>query len=250
MSGHSKWAGIKHHKMAQDNKRGKMFTRLIREITISAREGGGNIDNNSRLRKAIELAREANMPQDNIKKSIQRGTGELPGLVYEETSYDGYGPGGVAVMVHVTSDNKNRTTAEIRRMFSQHNGNMGETGCVSWVFKQSGYITVDKKKYEEDKLMSLALDAGADDLKTEDDNIYEIITSPANCEKVKEELKKQNIEIIDADVTMIPSTYIKLEGKEAEQMVALMNELEEHDDVSNVYANFDIPDELMQKISA
>jgi YebC/PmpR family DNA-binding regulatory protein len=249
MSGHSKWAGIKHKKMALDAKRGTIFTKLIREITISARAGGGNPDNNPRLRRAIEAAREQNMPQDNIKKAIQRGTGELPGVVYEEVTYEGYGPGGVAVLLEATTDNKNRTTSDIRRIFSQNGGNLGETGCVSWTFEKKGYITVDKTKYKEDELMSIALDLGADDFKSDDEEVYEIITPVDQFDRIKQELINRNIQLTQSTITMIPKTYVKLTGKEAEQMLKLMDTLESHDDVSNVYANFDIPKEIMEKVA-
>ncbi|MCS7151619.1 MAG: YebC/PmpR family DNA-binding transcriptional regulator [Endomicrobia bacterium] len=249
MSGHSKWAGIKHRKMAQDAKRGKLFTRIIRELTIAAREGGGNPENNPRLRKAIEMAKEANMPQDNIKKAIMRGTGEIPGVVYEEVVYEGYGPGGVAVMVEVTTDNKNRTTSELRKIFSQYGGSLGETGCVSWIFEQKGYITVNKQDANEDDLMSIALELGAEDFKSDDENVYEIITSPQSFDQIKQELQNR-YKLQQAEITMLPKTYIKLEGKQAEQVMQLMDALEDHEDVKNVYANFDIPDEILAKMEA
>lgn len=250
MSGHSKWAGIKHRKMAQDAKRGKMFTRVIRELTIAAREGGGNPDNNPRLRKAIEMAREVNMPQENIKKAIMRGTGELPGAVYEEVMYEGYGPGGVAIILEATTDSKNRTTSEIRKIFSQYSGSLGEVGCVSWLFSQKGYITINKTTVsDEDTLMSLVLDLGAEDFKSDDEDVYEIITSVENFEKIKTELSK-NYTLTGAEITKLPQTYVKLTGKEAEQVLQLMNALEEHEDVKNVYANFDIPKEIMEKVSS
>lgn len=249
MSGHSKWAGIKHRKMAQDAKRGKLFTRIIRELTIAAREGGGNPENNPRLRKAIEMAKEANMPQDNIKKAIMRGTGEIPGVVYEEVVYEGYGPGGVAVMVEVTTDNKNRTTSELRKIFSQYGGSLGETGCVSWIFEQKGYITVNKQDANEDDLMSIALELGAEDFKSDDEDVYEIITSPQSFDQIKQELQNR-YKLQQAEITMLPKTYIKLEGKQAEQVMQLMDALEDHEDVKNVYANFDIPDEILAKMEA
>jgi len=241
MSGHSKWAGIKHKKAAVDAKRGKVFTKIIREITIAARQGGGNPDNNPRLRKAIDAAKDANMPQDNIKKAIQRGTGEIPGVIYEEVVYEGYGPGGVAVLLEATTDNRNRTTSEIRKIFSKHGGSLGENGCVSWMFSSRGYIAVEKSKVGEEQLLSLVLDAGADDLRTDDDDYYEIITSPENFESLKKLLPEKNIPIATAELTMLPQTYIKLTGDDAQRMMALMEELEGHDDVKNVYANFDIP---------
>ncbi|OGS21303.1 MAG: transcriptional regulator [Elusimicrobia bacterium RIFOXYA2_FULL_39_19] len=248
MSGHSKWAGIKHKKGAIDAKRGKIFTKIIREITVAAKNGGGNIDNNARLRKAMDQAKEANMPQDNIKKAIQRGTGELPGVTYEEIVYEGYGPAGVAVMMEATTDNKNRITSEIRKMFSNHGGNLGENGCVNWMFTQKGSITIEKAKYSnEDELMSLSLELGAEDFQSDDEDSYEIVTTPDTFEKIKQEIEKKGIPIVDAEVTMLPKTYIKLTGKEAEQMIALMNELEDSDDINHVYANFDIPKEILEK---
>jgi len=248
MSGHSKWAGIKHRKMAQDAKRGRIFTKLIREITIAAREGGGNPEHNPRLRKAIDDARTENMPAENIKRAIQRGTGEIPGAIYEEVVYEGYGPGGVAVIVEATTDNRNRTTAEIRRIFSEHNGNLGESGCVSWMFKKKGYLAVEKSKIGEDELISIALDAGAEDVRTDDEDLYEIITLPEDFEKVKKILEEKKIPLSSTEITFFPQSYIKLDEKKAETMLALMNALEEHEDVKNVYANFDIPKAVMEKV--
>lgn len=250
MSGHSKWAGIKHKKAIIDAKRGKVFTRLIREIVVAAKGGGGNVENNARLRKVVETARESNMPQDNIKKAIQRGTGELPGTVYEELTYEGYGPAGVALLVELTSDNKNRTASEIRRIFSSHGGNMGESGCVGWMFKKKGYISVEKSKFGEDQLMTIALDLGAEDLRTEDDDVYEILTKPEDFETVKKGLEGKKVPIAVAEISFQPQTYIKLSGKEAEQMLALMDDLEEHDDVKNVYSNFDISNAELERIAA
>jgi YebC/PmpR family DNA-binding regulatory protein len=247
MSGHSKWAGIKHKKMALDAKRGKIFTRIIRELVIAAREKGGNPENNTRLRKAIEDAKEANMPQDNIKKAIMRGTGELPGATYEEVLYEGYGPAKVAMIVEATTDNKNRTTSEIRKIFEKHGGSLGSTGCASYMFSTKGYIAIEKQGVSEDDVMAAALDAGADDIKTDDEEVFEIITTPQTFDTVKDALSKK-FKIVSAEVTMLPENYIKLDGKEAEQMLALMDELEEHDDVKNVYANFDIPKEILEKI--
>ena len=241
MSGHNKWASIKHKKAATDKKKGKVFTKIIREIVIAAKEGGGILEHNARLRKVIEDAKEANMPQDNIKKAIQRGTGELPGLVYEEMVYEGYGPAGVALIVEVTSDNKNRTAPEIRKIFSKHKGNMGETGCVGWMFEKKGYITIEKSATSEEAVMDAALEAGADDIKNEEgSDVYEIITAPASVDSVKEALKAKNIAVASASVDLIPQTYIKLTGDDAQSMLKLMDELEEHDDVKNVYSNFDI----------
>lgn len=233
--------------MALDAKRGKIFTKVIRELTIAAREKGGNPDNNPRLRKAIELAREVNMPQDNIKKAIQRGTGELPGVMYEEVVYEGYGPGGVAVILEATTDNKNRTTSEIRKIFGQHGGSLGETGCVAWNFSQKGYITINKENISEEEIMSNALDAGAEDFKSDDEEVYEIITAPESFESVKTELAKKYT-LVQAEISKIPKTYVNLDGKQAEQMIQLMDELEDHEDVKNVYANFDIPKEIIEKV--
>lgn len=246
MSGHSKWATTKHKKAIIDAKRGKMFTKISKEITVSAKIGGGDPEGNPRLRTAILKSKEVNMPADNIKKAIQRGTGELPGVTYEEALYEGYGPGGVAVLLDVLTDNKNRSVAEIRYIFGKNNGNMGEAGCVSWMFDKKGYIVVDKEKADEDRLMALALDAGADDFKSDDETNYEIIAQPADFEAVKKALTNAGIEMGAAEVTMVPQSYVALEGKEAEQMLRLMDALEDHDDVQNVYANFDIPDEMME----
>lgn len=249
MSGHSRWAGIKHKKGLADAKRGKLFTKIIREITIAAKMSGGSPDSNPRLRKAMDDARDANMPADNIKKAIQRGTGELPGVSYEELVYEGYGPSGVAVMVEVTTDNKNRTAGEIRRIFSQHGGNLGETGSVGWVFSSKGLLSVEKSKTTEDQLMALVLDAGAEDISTEDAEVFEITTAPPDFEKVRKALEDNKIPPVSALVTLLPKTYVKLTGPAANQMLALMNDLEDHDDVKSVYANFDIPKEIMEAAS-
>jgi YebC/PmpR family DNA-binding regulatory protein len=246
MSGHSRWAGIKHKKGLADAKRGKLFTKIIREISIAARTGGGNPEGNPRLRKAMEDAREANMPSDNIKKAVQRGTGEIPGVHYEELVYEGYGPSGVAVMVEVTTDNKNRTAGEIRRIFSTRNGNLGETGSVGWVFEHKGVIIVEKSKAKEDELMDLVLDAGADDLNADDPDTFEVSTQPRDLEKVKKALEAKNVPILSAEVTMLPKNYVKLTGDPATQMLGLMNDLEDHDDVKTVYANFDIPKDIIE----
>lgn len=245
MSGHSKWAGIKHKKAIIDAKRGKVFTRVTKEITIAARMGGGNPENNARLRTAIDAARDANMPQDNIRKAVQRGTGELPGVTYEEISYEGYGPGGVAILVEVATDNRSRTASEFRRIFSKHGGNMGENGCVAWMFSQKGYIAIDKSKVGEDELLSVALDAGADDMRVEDDDVFEIITNPDNFEKVKAAVEAKKIPVETAEVSLQPSTFIKLHGDDARKMLELMEELEDSEDTKNVYANFDISKEEM-----
>lgn len=250
MSGHSKWAGIKHKKALIDAKKGKMFSKIVREITIAARLGGGDPSSNSRLRLAMEKAREVNMPQENIKTAVKRGTGEIPGVNYEEVVYEGYGPQGVAVIIIANTDNKNRTTSEIRKIFSTHGGSLGEIGCVNWMFQKKGYITIEKGKVKEDKLMELVLDLGAEDMKTDDEDFYEIITTPEDFERIEKSLREKNIPLSSAEITMLPQTYIKLEGKDAEQMLKLMNALDEHEDVVNVYANFDISKELMEKISS
>jgi len=250
MAGHSKWAQIKRKKAATDAKRGKIFTKLIREITVAARLGGGNPENNPRLRAAIAAARAENMPKENIERAIKRGTGELDGGVnYEEITYEGYGPGGVAVLIEAMTDNRNRTIAEIRRIFSRCNGNLGESGCVSWMFEKKGLIVVDKGKVDEDTLMEVALEAGAEDIK-EGEREYEVITSPKDFEEVKKALADRGIEYQMAEVTMYPQTVVKLEGKEAEQMLRLMEMLEDNDDVQRVYANFDIPEKAMEQLSA
>ncbi len=247
MSGHSKWATTKRKKAVIDAKRGKIFTKITKEIAVAAKIGGGDPDGNARLRTAILKAKEANMPADNIKKAVMKGTGELPGVSYEETTYEGYGPNGVAILIEIMTDNKNRTVAEIRKTFTRHGGNMGEAGCVSWMFHKKGYIVVERSKADEDRLMSLALDAGAEDMKS-DNNNFEIVTVTKDFEKVKDVLKQNNIEMSVSEITMVPQSYIKLDGKEAEQMLKLMEELEDHDDVQNVYANFDIPEEIMAKV--
>lgn len=250
MSGHSKWAKIKHAKGKEDARKGKVFTKLIREIAVATREGGTNVENNVRLRKAVEDARAANMPQDNVKKAIQRGAGEIPGAVYEELAYEGYGPGGMAVIVEITTDNKNRTASELRKIFSQHNGNMGESGCVSWVFTQKGYIAVAKNAAAEDKVMEIALNAGAEDMQTDDEEFFEVLTTPQDFEKVRSALEKAGIPLDSAEITKVPSNYVELKDRPAEQALALMGALEEHEDVKNVYANFDIPKEVLDKLTA
>ncbi|MEE8329241.1 MAG: YebC/PmpR family DNA-binding transcriptional regulator [Thermodesulfovibrionia bacterium] len=246
MSGHSKWSQIKHKKANVDVKKGKLFSKISRELSVSAKTGGGNPEMNSRLRFAIEKAKDANMPADNIKRSILKGTGELPGTAYEETAYEGYGPGGVALMLEVLTDNKNRTVSELRHIMSRYGGSMGEAGCVAWIFDKKGYILIDKKTIDEDNLMSIALDAGAEDIKNDpEEENYEIITAPEDIKNVKEFLEKKNIALNLSEVTLIPKNYVKLGTKDAEKMLKLMGALEEHDDIQNVYANFDIPDEVL-----
>ena len=244
MSGHSKWAGIKHKKAKVDAQRGRLFTKVIREITVAARVGGGDAVGNPRLRLAIDKAKAVNMPQDNIQRAIQKGTGELPGVSYEEYVYEGYGPGGVAVLLEVLSDNKNRTTPEIRKIFAKHGGNLGESGCVAWMFEKKGLIQVDAAKTDEDGLFGVVLEAGAEDVRRSD-TLFEVITAPKDLERVKGVLAKEKIEMAGGEVTMLPQTTVKLEGKQAQQMLHLMEELEEHDDIQHVYANFDIPEEIM-----
>ncbi len=247
MSGHSKWHSIKHKKMATDQKRGKIFTKLIKEIMVATKMGGANPETNSRLRMAIEKAKSYNMPNDNIQRAIKKGSGAEGGVNYEQVSYEGYGPGGVAIYVEVLTDNKNRTASEIRSIFSRHNGNLGGQGSVAWIFERKGLITVKKEKSEEDKLFEIVLEAGAEDMKTEKDT-YEIITTPENFENVKKALQDNQIEIESASVTLIPKNTVKVEGKEAEQLLKLLDDLEENEDVQGVYANFDIPDEILETI--
>lgn len=247
MSGHSKWSSIKHKKAATDAKRGQAFTKVIKEITVAARGGGGDPTSNARLRTAIASAKAVNMPQDNVTRAIKKGTGELPGVSYEEFTYEGYGPGGAAIILEIMTDNKNRTVADIRHMFSKHNGNLGESGCVAWMFNKKGLIVIDSDKVDEDKLMEIALNAGAEDMQRNED-VFEITTLPEDLESVREAIEKEGIEISLAEVSRIPQTTVNLEGKHAEQMLKLMEKLEDHDDVQHVFANFDIPDEVMENI--
>lgn len=248
MGGHSHWATIKRHKSAQDAKRGKIFTRIIRELTIAAR-GGGDPDGNPRLRLAIAKAKEANMPGDTMKKAIQRGTGELPGVSYEEFTLEGYGPGGTALLLEITSDNRNRTVAEIRSLFTKNNGNMAEAGAVAWQFHKKGLLSIEKGKVEEDALLSLALDAGAEDVKV-GDKVFEVVTNAQDFDVVKKALADAKIETTIAEITYVPQNTIKLGEKDAESMLKLMEILDEHDDVQKVHANFDISDEVMEKVAA
>ena len=248
MSGHSKWSTIKRKKGKADAERGRIFTKLIREITVAARGGGGDLEANPKLRTAVAAARAGNMPADNIKRAILKGTGELEGVRYEEFSYEGYGPGGVAILVEVLTDNKKRTVAEVRHMLTKHNGSLGEVGCVGWMFNRKGYITVDKNKIDEDELMEKALDAGAIDVQSSSD-LYEIYTEFSDLESVRSELENGKIEIASVEPAMIPQNTIKLDGKQAEQMLRLYESLEDHDDVVHVYANFDIDDSIMEKFS-
>ncbi len=248
MSGHSKWATIKRKKGAADAKRGQVFSKIIKEITIAARIGGSDVTGNSRLRSAIEAAKAQNMPQDNIARAIKRGAGELEGVSYEENTYEGYGPGGVAMLIKVLTDNKNRTVAELRHMLSKGGGNMGESGSVAWIFKPKGSLLVSKASVEEDKLMEVALENGAEDIQDMGDS-FEVVTEPANFETVSEALKQANIPIAESSVGMVPQNTISISGDAAQKMLRLMENLEDHDDVQNVYANFDISEEEMEKFS-
>ncbi|MCK4431217.1 MAG: YebC/PmpR family DNA-binding transcriptional regulator [Candidatus Aminicenantes bacterium] len=248
MSGHSKWHSIKYKKAAQDAKRGKLFTKIIRELAIAARLAGGDPNTNPRLRKSIADAKNVNMPADNIKRAIMKGTGQLEGITYEEIAYEGYGPSGVAIYVEALTDNKNRTVSELRHIFSKNNGNIGESGCVAWMFSRKGYIVVEKSKASEDDLLDIILEAGAEDLR-EDGSNYEIITLPENYEAVVKALNDNNIEVDASNLGYIPQNYVKLEGKQAHQLLRLMEELEDHDDVQNVWANFDIDEEEIAKFS-
>jgi YebC/PmpR family DNA-binding regulatory protein len=246
MSGHSKWSTIKRKKGKLDAERGRIFTRLIKEITVAARHGGGDPESNPRLRTAMDTAKKANMPADNIKKAVQKGTGELPGVSYDEITYEGYGPGGVAVFIEVLTDNKNRTVAEIRHIFSKQNGNLGENGSVGWIFERVGLIEVPAVGTDEDSVMMTALEAGASDVSAAED-AFEIRTAFGDLYTVKEKMEAAGLATGDARITMIPKNTVALEGKAAEQMLKLMEALEDHDDVQNVYANFDISDEVMEQ---
>jgi YebC/PmpR family DNA-binding regulatory protein len=246
MSGHNKWASIKHKKGANDAKRGKIFTKLIKEITVAARMGGGDPAGNPRLRAAVLAARAENMPKDNIERGIKKGTGELEGVSYEESLYEGYGPGGAAVLVESLSDNKNRSVAEIRHVFTKNGGNLGSSGCVAWMFKKKGYIAIDRKAVDEEKLMEKALEAGAEDVR-EDETTFEVIAAPEDFEAVKAAIDQLKVPYISVEVTMLPQNTTSLTGKEAEQMVRLMDMLEDCDDVQKVYTNADIPDELVSR---
>jgi YebC/PmpR family DNA-binding regulatory protein len=248
MSGHSKWATIKHKKGALDAKRGKVFTRLIKEITMAARQGGGDPDGNPRLRSAIAAAKAENMPQDNIKRAIQRGTGELPGALYEEITFEGYGPHGVALIIEVTTDNRNRAVSEIRHTLAKNGGNLGESNSVRFMFTKKGLISVAKDAADEEKLMTLVLENGGDDLNDEGDS-WEILTEPAAFHTVADAIKAAKIETEMAEITMIASTYTKLEGSAASQMLRLLEALEDHDDVQNVYSNFDMDASQMEEVT-
>lgn len=246
MSGHNKWSSIKHKKGAADAKRGKVFSKLIKEITIAARVGGGDPDGNPRLRTVLDKARASNMPNDNVTRAIKRGTGELEGVNYEEVTFEGYGPGGVAVLAECLTDNRNRTVAELRHTFSKRGGNLGEAGCVAWMFKKQGVLTFDSS-VDEGKLMEIALEAGAEDIK-EDEGIFTVITDPSSFDAVKKACDDAKLAYIEADVSMVPQNTVKLTEGEAEKMLKLMDILEDHDDIQNVYANFDIDSETMEKL--
>ncbi|HNX51644.1 MAG TPA: YebC/PmpR family DNA-binding transcriptional regulator [Thermoanaerobaculaceae bacterium] len=246
MSGHNKWSTIKHKKGKLDAKRGKLFTKIIRELTTAAREGGGDATSNARLRTAIAAAKAANMPGDTLQKAIQRGTGELPGVSYEEVYYEGYGPGGVAVMLQVLTDNRNRTAAEIRHIFSKHGGNLGESGCVGFLFKKQGYLIVPRGAGSEEQVMEAALEVGAEDFYADDPELYEIYTAPDQLHQIKAALEARGYAIEQAKVEMVPATQVRLEDRRAEQMVRLMDVFEDHDDVQNVWANFDIDTSVLE----
>jgi YebC/PmpR family DNA-binding regulatory protein len=248
MSGHSKWSTIKHKKAAKDAKKGKIFTKLIKEITVAARMGGGDINANPRLRTAVLTARSNSMPGDNIERAIKKGTGELEGVTYEEIQYEGYGPGGAAIIAQVLTDNKNRTVSEIRRLFTKHGGNLGETGSVSWMFEKKGLIAIEKTQVDEERLMGIVLEAGAEDVRDEDE-IFEVVTQPEDFHAVKDRLDHEKIAVASAQVTLIPKNTVDVDAKNVEQILKLTEELEDHDDVQNVSANFNIPAELMERAS-
>jgi YebC/PmpR family DNA-binding regulatory protein len=248
MSGHSKWSTIKRKKGAADAKKGKIFTRLIKEITMAARLGGTDPDGNARLRQAIMAAKEENMPKDNIDRAIKKASGGADGVNYEEITYEGYGPGGVAVLVEVMTDNKNRTVAEIRHIFSKYGGNLGENGCVSWIFEKKGSIVFEKKAVNEDTLMELALEVGAEDVREEESEL-EVITEPAEFDAVRKALNEKGLKYLEARISKVPQNTVKLDATKAEQMLKFMEKIEDNDDVQNVYANFDIADEIMEKLS-
>jgi len=245
MSGHSKWSTIKRKKGAADAKRGKVFSKLIKEITVAARAGGGDPEGNPRLRAAVLSAKAENMPKDNIERAIKKGTGDLEGAAYEEVIYEGYGPGGVAILAQVLTDNKNRTVADIRHIFTKNGGSMGETGCVSWLFEKKGYFVIDKKQIDEEALMEWALEAGVEDIR-EQEKEWEVITLPENIEPVRAALEEKKWNPLVSELTMLPKNTINLEGKNAEQMIRMMEALEDNDDIQNVYANFDISEKVME----
>jgi len=246
MSGHNKWSTIKHKKGAADAKRGKIFTRILKEMTVAARMGGGDPNGNPRLRAAIAEAKANNMPKDNIERAIKRGTGEIEGVTYEELTYEGYGPGGVALMVETMTDNTNRTTPEIRHIFEKNGGNLGTPGSVRFQFERKGYFAIEKSAVGEDKLMEIVLEAGADDLQADDPETFEVYASPENFETVRQALEKNNIAAAEAKLGQIPTTYVKVDESKAKSMMRLMEMLDDHDDVQNVWSNVDIPDEMLE----
>lgn len=249
MSGHSKWATIRHKKSAQDAKRGKIFTKLIKELTVAARMGGGDPEGNPRLRAAIAAAKAENMPRDNIDRAVKKGSGDLEGVNYEEINYEGYGPGGIAVLVEVMTDNRNRAASDVRHAFSRNGGNLGEAGCVAWMFDKKGVVVFSKESYSEDELMETALEAGADDVRDQGDQ-YEVVTALADFEAVKNAFDEKGFKYELAEISMMPQTSIRVEDeKQAQQILKLMDALEDLDDVQNAYANFDIPDEIMNAVA-
>jgi len=247
MSGHSKWSTIRRKKEKIDAQRGKVFTKIIKELTIAARRGGGDESSNPALRTAIASAKAANMPAANIDRAIKKGTGELPGVSYEEVTYEGYGPGGTALLIEALTDNKNRTVAEIRHILSRYNGNLGESGCVAWMFAKKGIISINKNDIGEEQLLELVLDAGADDLRSEEET-FEVVTSPSNFENVRRTLENHQIKIEEADLTMHAHNTINVRGKDAENLIRIMDALEDHDDVNSIYSNFEIDEEELQRI--
>jgi YebC/PmpR family DNA-binding regulatory protein len=246
MSGHSKWSTIKHKKGAADAKRGKVFTRIIKEMTVAARLGGGDIEGNPRLRSAVAEAKANNMPKDNIERAVKRGTGELEGAQYEEVTYEGYGPGGVAIIVEALTDNTNRTTPEIRHMFEKHGGNFGAQGSVKFQFERKGYFAVEKSAADEDKLMEIALEAGADDLQSSDPEVFEVFTRPESFEAVRQALEAAKIATVEAKIDMIPGNYVTLDEAKSKQVMRLLEVLDDHEDTQNVWSNFDVPQEMME----
>jgi len=246
VAGHSKWANIKHKKAREDARRGKIFTKVAREIIVAARLGGGDPDSNPRLRRAIQLAKSVNMPKENIERAIKRGLGELPGETYEEVIYEGYGPGGVAILIEAITDNRNRTVSEIRTIFSRHGGSLGEAGCVAWMFERKGVITVEG--VDEETLMEVAIEAGAEDVK-EEEGVFQVITAPEDLEEVRERLESGGISVKEAQLTYIPQSTVRVEGEKAEKLIKLLDALEKHDDVQHIYSNFDVPEEILASIS-
>jgi YebC/PmpR family DNA-binding regulatory protein len=247
MSGHSKWASIKHKKAAEDAKRGRVFTKIIKEITVAARMGGGDPDGNPRLRTAVDAAKAANMPKSNIENAIKKGTGELPGVVYEELNYEGYGPGGVAIFIETMTDNKNRTVSEVRHILDKHGGNLGENGCVSWMFDSKGLIRVPKSAISEDDIFEKALEAGAEDVQDGGES-WEVYTAVAEMNNIRDAIEKMNVPIENSERVAVPQNFIKLEGKDAVKMLKIMEKLEDHDDIQNVFTNFDIDDDELERI--